>query len=33
VDPMTVVDEFNNILTTPIIATGVNIKVILHNDL
>jgi len=33
VDPMTVVDEFNNILTTPIIATGVNIKIILHNDL
>ena len=33
VDPMTVVDKFSNILATPTIATGVNIKIILNNDL
>ena len=33
VDPMTVVDKFSNILATPTIATGVNIKLFLNNDL
>lgn len=33
VDPSTAVDEFDNIVATPIIATGVDITVILHNDL
>ena len=33
VDPMTIVDKFSNILATPTIATGVNIKLILNNDL
>ena len=33
VDPLNVADEFSNILATPVIATNVGAKIVMHCDL
>ena len=33
VDPLKITDEFSNILATPVIATDVGAKIVMHRDL
>ena len=33
VDPLKIADEFSNILATPVIATNVGAKIVMHRDL
>ena len=33
VDPLKIADEFNNILATPMIATSVEVKIVVHHGL